>query len=586
MLRVHASVAARALTSSHRFVVRHCTHVHTCHPVAWRLFAHLCLVMCWLDVARSGSGHCARGLGCHFAHTSAAVSVPASPANRPGMAATYPHQAAATPLPHHDARVLVAMLQQQTAQVPQMWQQPCAIVRGFLSPQSPLQQQAPQPIARSLSLQHPSAVARSPGLQRASSFSAPSSAASAAASACNSCKLCVSNLPPSLFSQPRLTEWFAAFGEVSSLTMMPPDRCIVQFATHHAALAAFGVAADRERPVLGDAAIRVQWVVPKGTNAAACAGAAAATALPVDERTEEVTVISSRSGKEITLTRKVRPPQLIAPDAAANPHLPLQRAASTSAFLMRDASNSAPQLTRPLSASAVLVSHSHAHAASSVPQSAAAAAVPVAAASPLRARSYSNGSVGAPVASPVNPHSTATVASLRALLGQTEGVLARLAASSSPADSDSMQRSLRAKISALRIELERRGCAEGSAGFASAVSAPTLVGVSVAPAPLSLPLPLFGSSPSHAHSALVSGSPTRSSSVSCSSGPVGVGVAEQLRLQRESALRAQLAQSRALHSKQRLDEEMDALRKEAQLSSICEMEENSLDATNAGEDKI
>lgn len=501
------------------------------------------------------------------------------------MAATYPHQAAAAPLPHHDARVLVAMLQQQTAQVPPLWRQPCAIVRGFLAPQSPLQQHAPQPIARSLSLQHPSAVARSPGLQRASSFSAPSTSATAAASAVASCKLCVSHLPSALFSQSRLTDWFAAFGEVSSLMMMPPDRCVVQFATHPAALAAFGAAADRERPVLGDAAIRVQWVVPKGTNAAA--GVATGTVPSADERTEEVTVISSRSGKEITLTRKVRPPpQLISPDAgaAAGPHMVLQRAASTSAFLTRDGSHSAPQLTRPLSASAVLVSHSAASAVSQA-AAAAAAAVPIAAASPLRARSYSNGSVVAgPGSSVANPHATATVPSLRALLVQTEGVLARLAAASSPADSEPMQRSLRAKIAALRMELERRGCTDGlPSDSASASSSPALAAVAVAPAPLSLPLPLYGNSCSSGHSSFVSASPTRSHSGS--SLPGSAIVAEQLRLQRESALRAQHAQSRALHSKQRLDEEMDAIRKEAQLSSICEMEENSIEAPIAGEEK-
>ena len=46
---------------------------------------------------------------------------------------------------------------------------------------------------------------------------------------------------------------------------------------------------------------------------------------------------------------------------------------------------------------------------------------------------------------------------------------------------------------------------------------------------------------------------------------------DQLRAQKESALRVANAQSRAAQNKQRLDEEMDAMRKNAQLATIHEI---------------
>jgi len=145
---------------------------------------------------------------------------------------------------------------------------------------------------------------------------------------------------------------------------------------------------------------------------------------------------------------------------------------------------------------------------------------------------------------------------LLSLLQQSQGMLTRLAALGEAADSDSMRRSLRAKVAAIQAELNRRGAAPSSAPLSVAVppAIPRTIngfagmGVAVAASPTRSPLPRLHSPSSASASSQV----------------------DLLRSAREREQRIQQAHHRAAHSKQLLDDELDSLRKEAQLATIVE----------------
>jgi hypothetical protein len=154
-----------------------------------------------------------------------------------------------------------------------------------------------------------------------------------------------------------------------------------------------------------------------------------------------------------------------------------------------------------------------------------------------------------------------------------------------------MQRSLRTKIAALKAELMLRGSSDNAensthhgesnnAAFATHAAPAAAAAASSAPRIFALPLAATATIRSLLHQAPAFASPTRTLSASSLHSPLsapssgsnsGFDVVDQLRAQKESALRVANAQSRAAQNKQRLDEEMDAMRKNAQLATIHEM---------------